>query len=347
MVQSFDLSAARVIGDPVPLLDGIGASTSGYPAFSVSYNGTLAYSEPWPTLGELTWFERSGRQAGPPVAPLADYLDFSLSPDTRQLAVSRVDPQQNTADVWVLDLARGLETRLTSDRLNDAAPMWSPDGTRIYFRSNRRGVNSLFVKLSNGSRGEELVFEQSSDTTSSMISSALSADGSQALFTTSGLESSLDVWQLSLGSPATASILLNSPFNESQAVFSPDGRWIAFTSDETGGQQVYVQSFPGGEQRQQVSSRGGTEPQWRADGRELFFIGDDGTLMAAPVSGGVAGVSLPLFRTRVPVTGNPYRMPYRASADGQRFLINTTPVDTPPPAIQVILDWRALLEPRR
>jgi dipeptidyl aminopeptidase/acylaminoacyl peptidase len=340
--QPLDLPSARLTGNPEPILDGVGPSTGGYQAFSVSYTGTLAYAEPWPTLGELVWFDRNGRR-GATVAPLADYLDFAPSPDGRQLAVSRVDPQTNTADIWLFDPARGLQTRLTADRFNDAAPMWSPDGSRIYFRSNRRGANSIWVKPANASRAEELVFEQTGPSAVSVIGSALSADGSRLLFGSTGRESSFDVWQLGLAPTVSATPVLSSPFNESQAVLSPDGRWLAFTSDETGGPQVYVQSFPGGEQRQQVSSRGGSEPLWRTDGRELYFLGEGRTLMAAAVASARVGVPMPLFRTRVPVTGNGYRMPYRVSADGQRFLVNTTPDDTRAPAIHVVLDWRALL----
>jgi Tol biopolymer transport system component len=348
MAQAFDLGEGRLTGEPEALLDGIGALTNGYSAFSVSSTGTLAYSGPWATKGELVWFDRDGRQMGGPIAPLADYVDFSLSPDSSRVAMSRVDPQTNTADIWLLDLARNkVETRLTSDRLNDAGAMWSPDASRLYFRSNRRGINSLYVKPANGSRPEELVFDQGGEVASSMISSSLSRDGSRLLFSAFGLRSSFDVWELSLAPVPQPTAVLQSAFNEYQAAFSPDGRWIAFVSNETGSPQVYVQAYPGGDPRQQVSSRGGSDPRWRADGRELFFIGEDRLLMAAPFSTGSAGVPVTLFRTRVPISGNPYRLPYAPSDDGQRFLVNTAPVDTPPPAIQVVLDWRALLPAER
>jgi hypothetical protein len=125
---------------------------------------------------------------------------------------------------------------------------------------------------------------------------------------------------------------------------------MAYVSNETGAPQVYVQSFPDGGQRWQVSSQGGTEPQWRGDGQELFFLSSDQTLTAIPVSlrpSFSAGRPAPLFRTRVPVSGNPYRQQYAVSPDGQRFLVNTAPESSPPPAIHVVLDWRALIEPGR
>jgi Tol biopolymer transport system component len=343
MAQPLDLSAATLRDDPQPLLDRVGGSTGGYPGFAVSYDGTLAYAEPWPTQGELLWVDRTGRQVGDKVAPLADYIDFTVSPDGGRLALSRIDPQANTADIWILDLERRVETRLTSDRFNDAGVMWVPDGARVYFRSNRRGMNNLYVKPANGSRGEELVFEETGDDRSSMIASSLSADGSRVLYMTTGLRSSYDIMDLVL-SPLAAKPLLNGEFNEAQPVLSPDGRWMAFTSDETGAQQVFIQSYPGGEQRQQVSSRGGTEPQWRGDGREIFYLSDTRTMMAAPVStAGVPGTPSPLFQTRVPAAGNAYRRSYEVSPDGQRFLVNTMPADAEQPAIHVVLDWRALL----
>ncbi len=344
MAQPIDVSAAKLTGDPQPLVDGVGGSTGGFAGFSVAYDGTLAYSEPWPTKGELFWFDRTGRQIGARVAPLADYIDFAVAPDGGRLALSRVDPQANTADVWILDLARGVETRLTSDRFNDAGVMWSPDGVRVYFRTNRSGLNSLYVKPANGSRGEELVFEQIGEDAASVTASALSGDGSRLLLTmTGGLRASNDIVEVALSAPV-AKPLLNGEFNEAQPALSPDGRWLAFTSDETGVQQVFIQSHPGGEQRQQVSSRGGTEPQWRSDGREIFFLGESRSMMAAPVSAtGAPGTPQPLFQTRVQVTGSVYRRPYEVSPDGQRFLVNTMPVDAQQPAIHVVLDWRALL----
>ena len=347
MAQPIDVSAAMLVGDPQRLLDGVGGSTGGFPGFSVAYEGTLAYSGPWPTQGELFWFDRTGRQLGARVAPLADYIDFAVAPDGGRLGMSRIDPQANTADIWILELARGVETRLTSDRFNDAGVMWPPDGARVYFRSNRRGMNNLYVRPANGSRGEELVFEEVGDDRSSMISASLSADGSRVVYMTTGLRSSYDIMDLTL-SPLVTKPLLNGEFNEAQPVLSPDGRWVAFTSDETGAQQVYIQSYPGGEQRQQVSSGGGTEPQWRKDGREIFFLNENRTMTAAPVSSaGVPGTPQLLFQTRVPVTGNAYRRSYEVSPDGQRFLVNTMPVDAHRPVIHVVLDWRALLGTRQ
>ena len=218
MAQTLDLENRRVTGEPVPLLDNVGATTNGFPAFSVSSTGALAFSGPWATRGELVWFSRDGRRIGPPVAPVADYLDLSFSPDQNRLALSRVDPETNTSDIWILDLSRdALMTRLTSNPLNDADPLWSPDGSMIFFRSNRGGINNLYTKPTNGSRPEHLVFPQGGDSSASIIPSHHSRDGLVTLFTDSGLRSSFDVWSLSMEPTPRPTAVLQTAFNEYHA----------------------------------------------------------------------------------------------------------------------------------
>jgi eukaryotic-like serine/threonine-protein kinase len=232
----------------------------GYAAFAVSRTGTLAYSNPFLTRGELTWFSRDGRRIGDPVAPAADYITFTLSPDSSRLAMSRIDPQTDTGDIWLFDFTRGSMTRLTADPMNDASPFSSPDGSRILFRSNRMGLNDLFAKPANGSRPEELIYKHGEPAATNMIPTDYSRDGSHLLFTNTGVRSSFDVWALSMAPTPRATVVLETVFNEYQAVLSPDGRWMAYVSEETGAPQVYVQSFPGGEQRWQVSSEGEPSP---------------------------------------------------------------------------------------
>jgi Tol biopolymer transport system component len=343
MAQRLSVADGRLIGDPAVLLENVASSTSGYMGASVSHTGKLAYAEPWPTSGELNWFSRDGRPLGLPVAPSADYVSLTLSPNGSRVAFSRVDPRTSTADVWLSDLTRGVTTRLTSDSWNDAGAIWSPEGTRILFRSNRAGYNNVFVKGANDVRPEELFFE--STDLGQLIATDFSRDGLHVIFTNTGASSSWDLWDLPTESRLPRPIL-ETAFEEYQGVLSPDGRFLAYVSEETGAPQVVVQSFPNGEYRVQVSSQGGTEPQWREDGKELFFLGADRMMMAVRVSlrpTFQAEEPNPLFLTRVPILANPYRWHYDVSADGERFLVNTAPNSVPPPAIHVVMDWRALL----
>jgi Tol biopolymer transport system component len=342
MAQRLSVAEGRLRGEPTVLLDNVAGTISGYMGASVSHTGSLAYAEPWPSSGELLWFSRDGSRLGTPVAPRADYINVTLSPDGGRIAFSRVDPQTNTADLWLSDLVRGVTTRLTSDPMHDAGPLWSPDGTKILFRSNRAAVNDLFLKGANDARPEEVFFESPSQ----KAATHFSRDGAHVLFMTTGGGSSFDVWDLPTDSRRPRAIL-QTGFDEYQGVLSPDGLWLAYVSEETGVPQVYVQSFPNGEERVQVSSEGGAEPKWREDGRELFFLGADRMMMAVRVSlrptFTIEG-STPLFQTRVPILANPYRWHYDVSADGERFLVNTAPASVPPPAIHVVMDWRALLK---
>jgi Tol biopolymer transport system component len=350
MAQTLDLENRRVTGEAVPLVENLGITTTGYAAFDISHAGTLAYSDPWPAQGELLWFGRDGRQLGKPIAPLADYVGFALSPDSGRIVTSRVDPQTSSGDIWLLDVDRAMMPRLTTDPMNDGRPHWSPDGSRVLFASNRTGATAVYTRAADGSRPEEELHVDYPVRSAASIPTHYSRDGSHVLITDIGSSSPFDVWNLFMGPKPRVRGVLETAFNEYHAVLSPDGRWMAYVSDETGAPQVYVMSFPHGEIRRQVSSQGGTEPQWRADGQELYFLGADRTLMAVPVSLRPVfktGVAVALFQTRVPVIGNPYRQQYAAAADGQRFLVNTAPANAPTPAIHMVLDWRALLDAKR
>ena len=348
VAQPFDLPNRRLTDDAVVILDEIGLDSTGYAAFSVSQTGRLAYARTWPADGELTWFARDGKQMGQPIAPLADYVSFNLSSDGTRVAVGLVDPQTATPDIWVLDLIRGSRERLTFDPGVDANAFWSPDGSRILFRSNRTGRDRLYIKQVNASASEEpFELTMNDQDVGSSIVTDYSRDASHVLLSVFGSATSFDVWRADAANRGEASPVVRTTFDEHHAVLSPDSRWLAYVSNETGAPQVYVQSFPDGGRRWQVSSRGGSEPQWRGDGRELFYLAADQTLTAVGIdvsSGFKSGLPAPLFRVRVPVAGNPYRQQFAVSRDGQRFLVNTAPASSPPPAIHIVLDWRVLLK---
>jgi Tol biopolymer transport system component len=237
----------------------------------------------------------------------------------------------------VFDVARGLRTRFTFDPADDYFPIWSPDGSRIVFSSFRKGSLDLYEKASNGAGPEQLVLGNGGGATS------WSPDGRVIAYTYNA-NAERDVWVLPLDGDRKPVAVVQTPFHEVSGMFSPDGHWLAYQSNESGPFEVYVMPFPGPGGKWQVSTAGGTEPRWRRDGQELFYLGLDGTLMVAAVKSGGGfdvGAVQSLFQAR-PRTGK--GSPYDVSADGQRFLINTLPVLTDRPPFTVVFNWTAGLK---
>jgi Tol biopolymer transport system component len=343
LAQPFDITAKQLSGAAVPVTEGVGfGGATGEASFSPSARG-LAYSarigEP---LTQLTWFDRAGQRLGAIGTP-AEYENLSLSPDGR-LAVQRVDRTLGT-EVWLVDLVRGNPTRFTFDPAIDFSPTWSPDSSRIVFSSNRGGRTfDLYQKPSSGAGREELLLKTGSN---GVFPTSWSSDGRFLLYTTAG-KSGFDHWVVPLSGDRKPFPVLDSTANETQARFSRDGQLVAYTSDETGTAEVFVQPFPATGAKWQVSTGGGSDAQWRRDGRELFYVATDGTLMASPIKGGAStfevGTPQALFQTRRPMTRGPlFFGNYAPDADGQRFLVNTIAADAPLNAISVALNWIAAL----
>jgi Tol biopolymer transport system component len=341
MAQPFDTSALQLKGEPTAIAAPVGGSTVYHAAFSASANGVLAYASRIALTGQLTWFDRGGTPRGT-VGPPADYMGFQVSPDQKQVALTLTDEAQDSTDLWLLDLARDVPLRVTHDPRTDASACWSPDGRRLAFRSDRLGTDDLYVRAAGSAGEDEPLF----------LSAALqkfptdwSADGGFITYHSPGA-TGWDLWTFSVTRRSNTPFL-RTQFNEIHGRLSPDGRWMAYASDESGVMEVYVRSFPAAQDPVRVSKGGGSEPHWRADGGELFFMAPDRSLMAVRVEAGSRfrpGPPTLLFQTRVPGFSTPYRNnTYAASADGQRFLVNTTVSDGPSTAINVILDWPALL----
>ena len=347
MAQPFDLTRLELSGTPAAVARGVGGASTAYGAFSVSATGVLAYTGGLSTQSELRWVDRSGRM-GDPIAPKADYVDLSLSADQSRVAYSRVDPQQQAPDVWILDLARGTSTRITSERLVDAGPVWSPSGDQIVFRSNRSSTIGVELYLTTSSPGGTTrriygIEDAGLNTPSNAMPHFWTADG-QVVFSQATMDAGYGIWTTSVDHKNPKAIL-DTQHNELQAAVSRDGRWMAYTSDQSGRNEVYVQDFPAGTQRTLVSTNGGMQPQWRGDGRELYYVQADGTLMQVAIRGGArfdAAAPTPLFKTAIPTMLNAYRMDYVPAADGQRFLMKV-PVRDTAPSITVVLNWPSLL----
>jgi Tol biopolymer transport system component len=339
MARRLDLRRWRWAGDPFPVAERVLVRGNGQANFSVSQNGVLA------TMGggssersELVWVDRTGRRFGREGAP-AGYRDLALSPDGAQLAYGVVDPKAGTQDLWVRDLKRGVASRLTFGDGNEIWPVWSPDGTRIAYAADAAGPYSLRAKPADGTGVEDSLYAPRYHTGPT----DWSRDGRLILFVAYP-EGNPDVWTLSAGGGGAARAIVSTSFNESNGCLSPDGRWLAYMSLESGRPEIYVRAFPGPGGKWQVSVGGGTEPQWRGDGRELFYRGDSGSaLMAVPVTATAAfqiGAVERLFDatlTRSDVSRNRYE----AAADGQRFLLNLPLESNNTDIFNVVLNWTA------
>jgi Tol biopolymer transport system component len=234
-----------------------------------------------------------------------------------------------------------VSTRFTVDSKNDASALWSPDGSTVVFRSNRSGSSDLYQKRSSGTEAEKALL----DAGANLITNDWSADGKWIVFTRTASTTGFDiwVWPTSGGKPQLA---VHTAQNAMHGRLSPNGRWMAYASDGSGELQVYVEPFPGTGEKRQVSPDGGSEPRWRRDGNELFYLAANEQLMNVPIPGGNAfnaGSPQRLFDARVPLTGNPYRSNYAVTADGKRFLVNTR-IDTAQAPINVVVNWPALLK---
>ena len=266
---------------------------------------------------------------------------FSLSPDGHRLAITR-NVAASAADIWVLDLNRGVPSRLTFDKAFDLGPVWSPDGRRIAFSSNRRGTFDPYVKLASATEDEQLLVAD----VDAGPPSDWSPDGRFILYARQRGPTDDDIWALPLDGDRKPFPVVETTFNESNGQFSPDGKWIAFQSDESGSVEIYVQPFPGPAPRIRISSGGGVQARWRQDGKELFYLAPDDRLMAVRIRLDAAGVdvgtAMPLFapnlRSNNVPPGAHYARHYMVSRDGQRFLVNTLKEVTLP--ITVVLNWK-------
>jgi eukaryotic-like serine/threonine-protein kinase len=349
LAQRFDPSLSTLTGAPFQVAEQVAYSTARLsPAVSTSAAGSIAYrtSSALGPRKQLTWFDRSGRQLADVGGPFnSTQLAPSLSPDGRQVALFR--GVSGNLDIWLIDMSRGVPTRFTFDSADDAIPIWSRDGRRIVFSSNRKGVQDLYVKPAAGTgAGEAVLFES----TQFKNATDWSADGRLLLYQSVDSKRGFDILVLPLDSDGRPTgqpqAVVQTDFDEHGGQLSPDGRWIAYASIKSGRYEVYAQPFPqraGDEKR--ISTDGGDQVRWRPDGKELFYVAHDGRLMAVPVRFGSngetleAGTPMPLFQARVRGMPNGQTQ-YAVSADGQRFLMNTLIEDVVNSPITLILNWR-------
>ena len=280
LAQLFDAQTLRINGEPRRLFDDVAFfAPTGRAVFSVSQQGTLVVGHRQ-RPSRLAWLDRDGRETGTLLGP--DLYDkVKLSPDGRRLAVSINDPRTGASDIWLVDLERGVPSRLTSSPRGEFEARWSPDGRSLAFSADWQGPPNIHLQdLEGGSPRVLVPFDRKQQ-----YPWAWTPDGRQLLYTVRHEVSKDDLW-ITDRAGQDRSALLATPFEETQAALSPDGRLLAFASDVTGALEVYVQSFPGGESRVRVSTGGGFAPRWRGDGRELFYRTRSGQLMAVPFTAG-------------------------------------------------------------
>jgi len=339
MAQPFDASRLQLSGEPFPVVQQIGQSASsvvGWTAFSVSTEGTLAYRGGGGAKTQLAWFDRAGKELGR-LGPPDEQSAPRLSPDQKRVAVSRRGDQAQS-DIWVLEMARETSTRFTFHAARDRVPVWSPDGSRIAFSSDRDGPANLYQKASSGAANEELLLKSSDG----KVLTDWSSDGRFLLYQTFAQKTSFDLWALPMEGDRKPFPVVQTEFAETLGQFSSDDRWIAYQSTESTPIQVYVQGFPKSGAKFQVSTTGGMRPRWRRNGKELYYLSLDNKLMAVEVKTTAttfeAGRPRELFQTRV--GSEQVRFPvYDVTADGQRFLINTALEAEGPPPITVVMNW--------
>jgi len=327
MAQPFDAAHGRLTGDPFLVTPQVGLGGSAV-AISAARGGMLAVSTIRGNLSttQLTWFDRNGKPLGD-VGPAGNFLDFSLAPDGKRLMLSQLNGVTRDLDLWLLDVGTGGMTRFTFDPQTDRAPVWSPDGTRIVYARSQADIYEKAIadageRRLDGVRG--MPMDWSRDRRSILVRSN---DG--------------DLWTLTDGKPVR---LTETAFDETQAQFSPDGKWIAFVSNESKQREVYVQAFQSGGEKFPISIAGGIQPRWRGDGAELFYASLDGKLMAVDIRSST-GFEHSAPKTLFDVQANDAfanTFDYLAAPDGQRFLVRTPARGNKASPFTVMTNWLAL-----
>jgi len=348
LAQAFDAERLELRDQPFAVAEHVGRSSTSMSAVSASRTGTIAYAGSIVHNGRLTWMDRSGNPIGSAGTAEGDYTDFRLSPDDKRLAFSLVDRKAGAIEVWLTDLARGGTSRFAFGTSIAASALWSPDGSKLAFRS-LRGVIQFFQRSAAGGGSDEPLLQAETYRTAgipsiNLIPTDWSPDGRHIIFSAPSVAFGNDLWLLPLSGDGKPAKFIASPAEEMHGNFSPDGRLVAYTSNESGKFEVYVETFPRSDRKWAVSTNGGYEPRWRADGGEIYYLSEDRKLMAVSVGPGPSfGIPKMLFQTRVPAGVTTNRTHYVATRDGRRFLVDTQTSEAPPNPITVVLNWTTAL----
>jgi Tol biopolymer transport system component len=324
----FDPAKRAVGNDSQVIADQVGYQPSiSWGTFSVSENGTIVYNATLgATLSVLTWYDRAGKELGH-VGDIGVVSNPTLSLNGTRVAIDIADAKANDVNIWLGDLNRGTNSRFTFDTTEDVGGVWSRDGSMIAYRSLQPKDTNLFLKQAQGLQPPRLIFSVSANghPTDDLIPNSWSPDDKLLLAT---LQAAAGGSQLVLIQPSSGKMtpFLSTTSSDSNGQISPDGKWVAYASNESGDWEVYVTTFPAATGKWQVSRGGGTEPRWRGDGKELFYIGPKSMLTAVTVDtrdSFSSGNPTPLFRTQIRAqVSSTDQFSYDVTKDGQRFLVN-------------------------
>jgi eukaryotic-like serine/threonine-protein kinase len=339
VAQPFSTSKLTLTGDAIPLAENVAINSSSFRGvFSVSSTGMLVYQVGKLSGGgwQMQWAGRDGKAIST-IQDFETFLEPAISPDGKRIAVAYTDAGGNV-DVWVMDSTRGTKTRLTFDPANDSYQIWTPDGSRIIYSSNRAQRIDLYIKAADGSGAEELLLKDDSD----KIWKSISPDGRYLAYHSNnpGGRIASEVWVLPLFGDRKPFPIVQGPFLAGTPAISPDGKWLAYSADDGRSREVYVTPFPGGGPKWQASTTGALYPKWRGDGKELYFINYSGNMSAVDVAASTTSVTL----------GTPHALftsilqglnwgPYDVTRDGKKFLLNGTTsaeIDTP---LTLVTNW--------
>ncbi len=345
--HAFDLKQMQVYGSAIPIAEEPSNSfntitASG--AFSVSENGLLIYRAGGIDLRKLAWVDRGGTKLGE-FDQQSTYGEPYLSADDKHIVFESQERNDVPLDLWVLDASNGTSSRFTFDPGEDAAAVYSPDKSRIAWTSNRSGSYNIYAKPADGTGNDELLLKSNH----AKWPDDWSPDGKYISYENVDPKTNFDLWLLPTFGDRKPVPYLVTEFNEAHSRFSPNGKWVAYASDESGRTELYVQSFPAGRGKWQISKNGGDQPSWRRDGKELFYVGPDGKLRAVEIKearstfqpGGTTILPGVVISTSSITSSRSY---YAAAASGQKFLVSTSIADVSSLPITVVMNWTALLK---
>jgi serine/threonine protein kinase len=346
MAQPFDPRRLELSGEPAPIAEHVAINGgTGRPLFAASDTGALVYQSGETTGGwDLLWRARDGKKVGA-IGQTDRYFTPALSPDGTRLAVTIINALQGTGDIWIFDLKRGTNTRLTFVPALQQAPVWTPDGKTIFYASTAKGPPHTYAKAADGSGSERVVLEGNELVE---FPSSFSPDGRYLAYERRDLgksEGGFDLWVLPLFGDGKPFPIVQTPFEEREPQISPDGKWMTYRNNESGRMELYITAFPGGGAKWQVSTNGGFGAKWRGDSKELFFVDSADNLMAVDVNASDKAVRLGVPHVLFQVIGAQRQAgPFDVTRDGRKFLINNGNPKEGNEPVTLVLNWPAELK---